>query len=91
MKTIEHFLKLRLCFQEVETHRSFEVSLQELAEVLFLFHAQCEAAVEKHGAGRAHLLETGRWKGKAVQALFQMFPGERHAVPSAGTFAAREV
>jgi|GEM_PF-2535580 hypothetical protein len=35
MKTIEHFLKLRLCFQEVETHRSFEVSLQELAEVLF--------------------------------------------------------
>lgn len=34
MKTIEHFLKLRLCFHEVETHRSFEISLKELSEVL---------------------------------------------------------
>ncbi len=34
MNSIEHFLELRLHFQKVETHRSFEVSLEELAEIL---------------------------------------------------------
>jgi DNA-binding MarR family transcriptional regulator len=34
MNTMEHFLELRLRFREVETHRSFEVSLEELSEVL---------------------------------------------------------
>jgi hypothetical protein len=34
MKTIEYFLELRFRFKEVETHRTFEVSLEELSEVL---------------------------------------------------------
>lgn len=34
MNSIEHFLELRLHFQGVETHRSFEISLEELSEIL---------------------------------------------------------
>ena len=83
MNTMEHFLELRLCFREVETYRSFEVSLEELSEVLICSTRNVKRLLKNMERGGAHLLETGRRKGKAIETVFQMLPEKSPACPCA--------